>query len=209
MIFFGQRIIEVIVDWIFFIRRDGFKPTFSILLKETAPFRRIKFVLVSRALSRALPEFKFSQSIVIRPFLPADLEIVRRENRPSEAKLLERRLEQKHPGLTALVEGEMAGYSWLSPDMSLERFKLDLAQGDVLFTDAFVFPSFRRRGVNTALVRAKLELARDLGYKRIIAYIEEDNTPSLAVWCKKMGAEVLGRLEYRRIGLWRKVRFTS
>jgi hypothetical protein len=76
----------------------------------------------------------------------------------------------------------------------------------MLLTDAFTAPAFRNKGVHTALAIAGAQLAFDLGYKRLICYIDSSNAPSLSVWQRKLQAQVVNRLDFKRMGIWRMTR---
>ena len=203
------RLGELVEDWLYFVRRYGWKSSSSLIFREMIflLYRHSEFIILSRPLSKALPNLNLEMAINIRPFKSGDLDFVRRENRPSEAHLCRRRLQLGHYGVLATIEGRAAGYGWLCSDARLERFRFDLDPGDILFTDAFTDPIFRGKSVMTAISQARLQLAQKLGYQRIVGYIDIHNTPSLVVWKKKMGAEIIGRLDFRRIGPWRRARY--
>lgn len=76
----------------------------------------------------------------------------------------------------------------------------------MICVDAYRAPAFRGRGVQTALTLARFRLFRDLGYRREVTYIEQRNDPSLAVW-RKAGSQVVGHVDYIRIGPWRRLRY--
>ena len=204
-----DRLSELIEDWSYLIRRDGARSAVPAVGLEMArlPYRHLRFLIVARLLTEALPDLQPKLPLEIRPFEQADLEFVRQIDRPSEARACARRLERGHTGLLALHQGRMIGYAWACTEVNplLERVQLTLAAGDVLCVDAFTAPAFRGKGVQTALALARFRLFGDLGYRRAIAYIEQRNTPSLAVW-RKVGGQEIGEIEFRRIGPWRHVR---
>ncbi len=209
-----RRLLELLENWRHLIRRDGWKLALPRIGAEiaTLPYRYIPFVVVTRSLVDPLPDLHAKVALEIRMFERADLDFVRRENIPSEANLCARRLERGHYGLVACLEGNgcsastAVGYAWASTDLSLEKVDFELAPGDVLVTDAFTAPAYRGQGVQTALSLARLRLLRDQGYERALAYIETGNDASLAVW-RKMGAQVTARLDFVRIGFWRRTRY--
>jgi len=209
MIKWAKRLTELIGDWIFLVKRDGWKSSRSFILKEIArlPYRRMPYFVLAYSLSDPVPEFQPKRSIDIRPFAAKDLEFVRREYLPSEANLCRRRLSQGQRGLMAFIDGQAAGYCWLACDDRLERVRLSIGPGDILAPSAFTAPDFRNKGVKTALAIASLHLSRELGYARILTYIEVNNIPSLNIWQKKLGSQVIARLDFRRIGFWRISRY--
>jgi len=91
--------------------------------------------------------------------------------------------------------------------MTLERVNLKLDSGDVLCMDAYTAPAFRGQGVQTALALARCRLFRNMGHRRAITYIIKNNYPSLVVW-RKIGSQIVGQGDFRRIGFWRRVRYS-
>jgi GNAT superfamily N-acetyltransferase len=201
------RLFDLIEDWIHIMRRDQDISALTEVTREILqlPYRRIRYVFVARSLVKPLSDLKPKCPLEIRPFEPGDLEFVRKGNRPSEAKLCARRLEYRHFGLVACIENCVAGYAWACTDTKLEKIGILLAPGDVLCTDAFTFPAFRRRGVQSSLSLGRLRFFQDSNYKRAVAYIEAGNRPSLSVW-QKLGAAPIAEIDFTRIGLWRKTR---
>jgi GNAT superfamily N-acetyltransferase len=167
------------------------------------PYRHIQFFVVSRSLLEPVPEPRPKISLEVQPFEHAHLDFVCREHPPSEANLCAQRLKQGHYGLVACHRGQAVGYGWGCTDASLERINLFLAPGEVLCTDAFTVKAYRNKGVQTALSLARWRLFKKLGFKKVIAYIEINNHPSLAVW-QKLGGQVVESIDFRRIGFWRK-----
>jgi GNAT superfamily N-acetyltransferase len=205
------RLSQLIQDWRFLIHRDGWKTAWHQMGQEliSLPYRRIRFAVVARSLTQPVPDAHPKVPVQVRPFTTADLEFVYREHRPSEAHLCARRLERGHDGLAACIDGQVVGYAWSCTDASLERVDLRLAPGDVLLTDAFTAPSGRGQGVQTVLSVQRLHAAQEKGHRRTIAYIEIHNAPSLTVWQKKMGAQVIAHITFTRIGLWRKTTYVD
>lgn len=200
------RLIELMMDWKHLIIRDGLKSSWMVILREfiQLPYRHIEYVVLACSLSKPLSEFESKLTVEIRPFLKSDLDYVRREFLPSEANMCAQRLKIGHRGLVATSKSDTAGYCWLCTDDDLERVDMRIHHGDILITDSFTSPGFRGRGVLTQLAAAVLRYAKEKKLKRLIMYIEVNNVPSLAVWQKKMGGEVLGYIDFRRIGFWRR-----
>ncbi len=205
-----KRLAEFIEDWRYLIKRDGVR----LVTREIAtdivrlPFRHLQFKILEYPLSDPLPEIAPKIDLVIRPFEFNDLEKVKNLNRPSEAKQCERHLNNGHRGLVATYQGEVAGYAWGGPEMKpkLEKIPVQLSPGDVLCTDVFTVPSFRRKGIQTALSLARFQLFKELGFQNAVCYIEARNTPSLVVWQKKLGAKITGKIDFLRILSWYRIR---
>ena len=202
-----ERLRELGEDWAYLIKRDGWALGMGQAFKDAAslPYRHLQFVVVARSLADTLPDFKPEIQLNTRPFQSGDLDFVRRQHLPSEANLCRLRLQRGDYGIVAACNGKSAGYAWSCVDTNLERVALNLQPGDALCTDAFTAPDFRGKGVQTALALARMKALQRKGYKRAIAYIEIHNRPSLAVW-RKFDAEVIERIDFRRIGLWRTTR---
>lgn len=207
-----HRFSELTEDWEYFMKRLGFKSGLPLILVDMVrlPYRHLKFEILARSLLIPFPEWQPKIKIDIRPFERADLDFARQIDRPSEAKLCARRLDLGHRGLIAFCEGQPAGYSWGSTDTQtqLERVHIALEQGDVLCSDAFTAPAFRGRGIQTGLTLARFHLFGNLGCRRAVSYIEIRNHASLAVWKRKYGSQVIGSIDYLRIGSWNRVRYT-
>lgn len=206
------RLNELTADWRHILRRDGWRSALPEIGRAiaTLPYRRMRFSIITRSLTEPLPEWHPKITLEIRPFEQTDLASVRKIDRPSEANLCARRLARGHCGLVACHNGQVAGYAWgcTEVDPALERVHLKLDLGDVLCADVYTAPSLRGQGVQTALVLARFQLFHDLGYRRAVTYIEKRNSPSLAVWQRKLGSQTIGEVDFIRIGPWYRVHYT-
>lgn len=205
-----RRLAELIQDWGYLIQRDGWTSAMPEVVQAIVrlPYRRMKFAVMARSLLEPLPSLPQPKiALEIRELESSDVNLVRQVDRPSEARACAQRLARGHKGFLACYNGQMVGYAWGCAEMTLERIHLKLDSGDVLCTDAYTVSAFRGQGVQTALTLARFKLFRDLGYRRVIAYIETCNHPSLAVWWK-LGGQVVGYVDFNRIGPWRWVRYT-
>lgn len=205
------RLFELAEDWKYFTHRDGLMAAVRPFLLDIArlPYRHLRFVILSRSLDEPCAGRQFPQQLVIRPFEKADLNLVSKIDRPSEARLCASRLSRGHSGFMAFWDAKPAGYAWGSPDLStqLERVHPKLLAGDVLFTDSYTAPALRGKGIQTALTLARLNLFHQLGYRRAISYVELQNSPSLAVWQRKFNGQVIGHIDFLRIGAWYKIQY--
>jgi GNAT superfamily N-acetyltransferase len=203
------RLVDFLEDWKYLIQQNGFFSTMPAIGEEIVrlPYRHLRFVIVKRSLSMPLPDLQAKIALEIRPFEKADLERVREIYRPSEARLCARRLARGHKGIIALHQGQLKGYAWACTevDPQLERVHLRLEPGDVLCADVYTHPSFRGKGIQTSLTMARFRMFRDLGYRRAITYIEIRNTPSIAVWQRKLGSQTIGHVDFIRFGFWYRV----
>ncbi len=204
------RISDLVNDWKYLIRQDGVMSVLPIMESEIThlPYRHLRFVVFARVLSLPIPILRFKIKPEIRPFELSDLEQVKNINRPSEANFCGQRIAHGHNGLVAIYQGQLIGYAWgcqeVNPDLDSVYGKLE--PGDVLCTDVYTAPAFRGNGVQTALTSARFQLFRDMGYKRAVCYIRQNNAPSMAVWQRKFDSLIIGYVDYIRIGLWRWIR---
>lgn len=206
-----HRLVELIEDWQYLIRKDGIKSSLRMITLDIAqlPYRHLNFFILARPLGKSLPEIQPKIPLEIRPFETSHLDLVRAIDRPSEARLCERRLGSGQRGLVAFHQGQLAGYAWgCSPvNWDLERVHLQLESDDILCTDVYTAPALRGMGVQTALTCRRLQMFRELDYRRAICYIDVHNAPSLAVWQRKFGAEIVGKINFLRMGSWYKVHY--
>lgn len=206
-----RRLSDFFEDWVYLTDRDGFKSSLPLIASDIArlPYRRLRFVILARSLLDPFPDWQPKIQLNIRLFEQADLDLVRQIDRPSEARLCAKRLAQDQKGLVAFCDGKLTGYTWGSTDTStrLERVHLKLDAGDFLCTDSFTAPAFRGQGIQTALTLARFRLFRELGYSRAISYIEIHNTPSLAVWQRKLNSQTTGTIEFTRVGPWYRIQY--
>jgi GNAT superfamily N-acetyltransferase len=106
------------------------------------------------------------------------------------------------PGDTCLVawRGERpVGFTWMSePGRKLESLPVPLPSDAVYGRDLWVDPRERRRGVGSALVRARLAYTRQRGFRRTWRIILEDNRPAFRTLERSSGgdARVLGTVLY-------------
>ncbi len=203
-----RRLHELWSDWVYMVGKEGWerggKYFFRSLLRM--PYRHLKFTLFARSLSEPIQANGERGLYEIRSFESADLDFVRKIHLPSEAKLCEKRLKAGHYGLVASLNENAVAYIWLCTDDSLERLKLPMSPDDLLLTDLFTTSEFRGKGIGSELACASLRMAQDMRFKRVLVYILNNNGPSLALWQRKMGAKIIGEIDFKRWGFWRKYR---
>jgi GNAT superfamily N-acetyltransferase len=208
---FINRLVELIEDWNYLIRRDGMRSSFHTIGQEISslPYKHRKLLVITYPLLEPFLDYQPTIALNIRPFVHSDLEIVRDMHRPSETKQCARRLTNGHIGLIALSHGQPVGYAWgcVEVDPKLERVKLTLEPGDIYCAYAYTTPCFRGYGVHTALTQERLKIFRERGYKRAISVIDINNAPSLSVWQRKFSSLSSGQIDLIRIGPWYQVRY--
>jgi len=195
------------------MRRDGWKVALPKVGQEIVqlPYRRLRFYLLSRQLDIPLPDLQPGIELMIRPFVFSDLAAVHEIDRPSESRSCAERLAHGQYGLAAVHAGKVVGVAWGASrtNSNMEKVISNLEPGDILCNDAYTAPEFRGKGIQTALTLARFRRFRDLGYRRAICYIEIQNSPSLAVWQRKFGAQIAGEIDFLRVGLWYRVRYVQ
>ncbi len=205
-----SRIAELLEDWLFWVRRHGGLPAMRAVAGDLArlPYRRIRYIVHGRSLLEPFPDFKPKIPLEIRPFERSDAKFIRQMDRPSEARLCTARLAYGQKGVLALHGSVPVGHAWscIKVERALERVHLPLRHGDVLFSDAYTAPAFRGRGVQRAMMLARMRLFREMGYRRAINYVDRRNAPSLAA-SRKLGWRVVGHIDFFRIGPWRWSRY--
>jgi GNAT superfamily N-acetyltransferase len=74
--------------------------------------------------------------------------------------------------------------------------------GDVLVTEVFTHPAFRRRGVHRQSVRRSVTLARRSGSRRHLSLVAKWNAPVLST-AHKTGAHMVGSVGFWNFGFFR------
>ena len=101
----------------------------------------------------------------------------------------------------AHVEGEIAAYGWVSQESErigeLER-TMRMRPGEAYIWDCATLPSYRRRGLYTALLRHIVATLRGEGLRRLWIGASLDNTPSIRGF-RSAGFRPALRLLYLRV----------
>lgn len=204
------RLLELVEDWKFLVQREGLVNALPTITHEITqlPYKHLKFFIIARSLSDPLPNLRPRIDLEILPFEESHLELIRLIDRPSSAKLCARRLALGHQGFIAFYQNTPVGYAWGCAEMhpAVEQVPIQLEPGDVLCTDVYTNPAYRGKGVQTALSLARFKMFRELGFCKAICYIEVRNAPSISVWQRKLGGQIVGDIDFIRIGLWYRVR---
>lgn len=105
--------------------------------------------------------------------------------------------------LGAWLHGALCGYTWISTRMEAdaEFYTLDLPADAVYMWDLFVLPAVRGAGIGSALVGARLEHARALGYKKAWRMVSPSNRPSMRTFHKSAqgGFTLIGEMRSIKI----------
>jgi GNAT superfamily N-acetyltransferase len=118
----------------------------------------------------------------------------------------ERALSRGRTCVTALRSGRVIGFVWnsLQIESDLEIYPIRLPPQTAYGWGPYVIPSERTRGVGSALVSARLELARSLDCMRSWRLIDADYTPIIRTLGKTLGpdARVVGEIKFVKILRW-------
>jgi L-amino acid N-acyltransferase YncA len=98
---------------------------------------------------------------------------------------------ENHPITVAELDGRVVGWGSLSAyhPRSAYRFTVE--------NSVYVHPQFHRRGIGAAILQDLIHRARALGHQAIIAGIDAEQTPSIAIHAK-FGFQHVGHL--KRVG---------
>lgn len=95
---------------------------------------------------------------------------------------------ERHPVTVAEEDGRIVGWG------SLSRFHARAAYGRTVENSVYVDPALHRRGIGRLLLVDLIERAQRLGHHTIVALIDADQLPSIAIH-EKLGFEPAGRLK--------------
>jgi phosphinothricin acetyltransferase len=93
-----------------------------------------------------------------------------------------------HPVTVAEENGRVVGWG------SLSRFHARAAYGRTVENSVYVDPALHRRGIGRLLLLDLIERAQCLGHHTIVALIDAEQLPSIAIH-EKLGFETAGRLK--------------
>lgn len=90
----------------------------------------------------------------------------------------------KHPITIAEIAGQIVGWG------SLSRFHARAAYGRTVEDSLYVHPDFQRQGIGRALLKDLIDRARAIGHHTIIAGIDAEQIPSVALHAQQGFASV-------------------
>lgn len=95
---------------------------------------------------------------------------------------------EKHPINVAELDGQVVAWG------SLSRFHARAAYSRTVENSVYVHPAFQRRGLGSAILADLISRAKALGHHTIIAGIDAEQTPSIAIH-RKHGFEQVAFLK--------------
>ena len=135
-------------------------------------------VFTEADLSKPFPELRPVPGIIAREATIEDVRLF------EDQKLFLKRFDDGHRCFMGIEEGtgKLANYRWISTSSvfipELSRY-LILKPGEAYAYDLNTLPEFRRRGIDAFTRHYTYGYIRDIGYKKVLAYIHSDNRPSL------------------------------
>jgi len=135
-------------------------------------------VFTESDLSKPFPELRPVPGIIAREATIEDVRLFEDQN------LFLKRFNDGNRCFMGIEEGtgKLANYRWVSTSSvfipELDRY-LILKPGEAYAYDLNTLPEFRRRGIDAFTRHYAYGYIRDIGYKKMLAYIHSDNRPSL------------------------------
>ena len=201
-----EKLTSLVADLRERARRDSWYQVGRWLVETlvSLPYRHIEYTVFTRSLLEPLPVVEPRISVTLRLATEADLGRFRGFVPPSEMRHFAHRLAHGRYCFLALDGENLAAYCWTATQVEpdVDNLVMRLQPGDIYGDDAYTAPAYRRQGIQTALLVYRLEYMRNLGYQRVVAIVEENNTASQQM-VRRLGYQEADHLSFRRI-LWRR-----
>ena len=165
-------------------------------------FRRDRMVVIAQPLD-AVREVATPVGVTITVATSADMDLLSEMSSARDIALFKERLAAGRTCLLAWRDGRTIGYTWFServgPDVTV--CPLPLPAHAAYLYDLYVVPSERSSGVGSALVSARLALARQRGFTEGWRMISVGNAASLRTVEKTggNGTRVVGEMAYLKV----------
>ena len=140
--------------------------------------------------------------MMIRPLTEADWPALARLIPQVDVDRFRRRTAAGHRGLVAWRDGEPLGYTWLADRLEpgVTVLPLPLPPHAAYLWDLYVAPAARNGGTGSALVAARLRLARDAGFREGWRMVAPTNAPSLRTVDKTAGnSRIVGEIRFVKL----------
>ena len=173
-------------------------------LARLGVYRRL--LLIERRLDQPIPDLPLPASIAMRLLGPDDIPAYLAFRPDQRAEEIAERLARGHWCLAAWRDGRVVSAAWGAPGRApLEYLDWDLplAPDEAYSYDLYTAPAARGRGMTPATRAPHLLLARDRGYRRLLATLLPENRRALRT-PEQLGYRVIGRLGYVGVGRWRR-----
>jgi GNAT superfamily N-acetyltransferase len=115
--------------------------------------------------------------------------------------------------LVAWRQGRAVGYAWVGggfcPDLTTWRIPLELPRRAAYLWNLYVLPAERGNGIGTALANARLQKAKELGFREGWRMVAPSNRASLkTVWNSGTSIRIVGELRMLKFMFKMYARFT-
>lgn len=137
----------------------------------------------------------------------ADTSSLRTANPGLSETEMRRRWREGQECVGGWVDDSLAHYRWDTTKRAyLEYLQrgFEPLEGDVLVTEAFTHPAFRRQGIHSLSTALALDRARERGFRRSITMAAWWNVAALRVIREKARRQVVGTAGYWQLGLARR-----
>jgi GNAT superfamily N-acetyltransferase len=185
-------------------RLGGWSGVWSEVMDRTVRriYRRGRMLVVEQPLD-ALPAEVELPGVEIREIGAGELAVLRQLTTVRTQDRFESYLASGGWCLVAYRAGVPIGYTWIAGKMlpGVESVPLDLPSDAAYGWALYVIPAERRNGIGSALVAARLRLARDRGYRKAWRAIRVTNRPALRTLEKTEGqtARFVSELSYVKL----------
>jgi GNAT superfamily N-acetyltransferase len=165
-------------------------------------FRRDRMVVIAQRLD-SIREVPAPPGVTITIGTSSDWDLASEISSVQDIALFRKRLAAGRTCLLAWRDNKPIGYTWLSERMGpdVTACTLPLPAHAAYFYDLYVIPVERSSGVGTALVSARLRLARERGFAEGWRTVSVENGASLRTAEKTSGkgTRIVGEMTYVKI----------
>jgi hypothetical protein len=194
-------------DLLFFLQKRGDPHARRFFMDrfKSIFFRRIEYRVLARSLADLEPAPPNPLGIRIRRAGEKDIDRLKGTIFPSDIGRFRLRLKKGRLFYMAFLDGLPVAYSWATSKLQfgVDNLRLPLEQGDIYFDDAFTFPEWRAKGINSLMNHFLRETFRKQGFSHGVVISAKDNTPSIRV-LEKTGWSQVDALSFRRVLFYRK-----
>jgi GNAT superfamily N-acetyltransferase len=190
---------------------QGWRGVWDALARRTLRkvLRTDRMILFAQDLDD-LPAVSPPDGVTVTPLRPRELPMLAYLVSGRDLEDFRGLLSAGRSAVVAWRNGRAVGYAWLAdrlgPDVT--RCPIPLPESAAYVWDLYVVPAERCRGVGSALVAARLDLAREKGYQEVWRMIAPDNLPSLRTLRAGGATRVVGEIRFvQMLGVMR-ARFT-
>jgi len=195
-----------------YVRKKNFRALGRLLSQtlRSCLYRHIEYTVLARSLDVPLPVAESHLPVTFHFAEPDDLTHLRARVSPYEFARMSKRLANGRMCTLALYQDRLIAYGWATREVKfdIDNLELQLEPGEAYIDDLYTFPAYRRQRIQIALHLQQLRYLQERGFKRSVAIVTANNTPSLKMF-EKLGYRERGRLSFRRILLKRSYHYRN